>query len=485
MQLLSLGRDPENRIVIPDPTQRISGLHAELKLYDDGRLSLIDKSTNGTTLNGMPLTREVETPLRRGDAVLFANVAPLDWNRVPALGPRPEVKASYSIGREADNAIVVSHDRVSRYHATLLVDKHGKLFLQDQSMNGTFVNGVRISSYTQFPLRRGDAVTFGEGARLDWNQVPRPNSFDLAFFQNVDRRLWYGLAAVLLLMVSYFALRPNQPPAERYRHSVGMIYTKYFFVYKHGDKPRFYVGRNGYVDFQEKADKLEIAAFGSFGSGFFLEDEGLVVTNRHVAAPWIPKNKTLNELFSLTTSNGQLGHFSDKESYYKSGYAATGFLSFETYRSLWNRFYQDAQSGLRPNFDEGRFAFVGIVPNETPVNVSNWEEVALPCDLVRAATDVKVDIGLLQLRTKQLPTGCTAVRESAIIDKPEDIHEGDDVLIVSFPSAEERGINNADKKLKATFLPGKVSQIKDQYDVQYNSFTEHGTSGAPVFNQRG
>ena len=209
------------------------------------------------------------------------------------------------------------------------------------------------------------------------------------------------------------------------------------------------------------------------------------MTNRHVAAPWYLKNKSMNQLFTLTAGNGQLGHFPDKESYYKSGYSATEFLSFETYLALWNRFYQDFQSGLRPNFDEGRFAFVGIVPTETSVNVSNWQEVALPCDFVKVATDVKVDIGLLQLRTKQLPPGCTAVSESVLIRAPDEIHEGDDVLIVSFPRADERATDNADKKLKASFLPGKVSQIKDQYDVQYNSFTEHGTSGAPVFNQRG
>jgi serine protease Do len=493
MQLLTLGRDPGNRLVVPDPSHRVSGFHAELKLYDDGRVTLTDKSTNGTTINGQPAPKNEEVPLRRGDAVLLANVVPLDWNRVPVVGPQPDVRASYSIGRSPDNTIAIPHDRVSRYHATLLVDKRGKWFIQDQSMNGTFVNGVRISPHVRFPVRRGDAISFGEAAPLDWNRVPKAglmalpafSSFDWSALTALDRRVWYGLAAVALLLVGYFSFRPNLPPAERYRHSVGMIYLKYFPVYKNGDKPVAYVGRNGYVNFQEHADKLEIMAFEGFGSGFFLGDDGLVVTNRHVAAPWTGSNKTLNNLFSLRTNDGRLGHFSSEEDYVRNGWQSASGLPYAAYRALWDRFYQDASNGLRPNFDDGRFAYVGIVPNETSVNVSNWQEVALPCDLIKTAADVKVDIGLLQLRTKELPGGCTEVRQRDIIENAGDIHEGDDVLIVSFPSADLRGINNDDKKLKATFLAGKVSQIKDQYDVQYNSFTEHGTSGAPVFNQRG
>lgn len=489
MQLLSLGRDSGNRIVIPDPSQRVSGLHAELKLYDDGRITLTDKSTNGTTVNGQPVPRHGEVPVRRGDAVLFANVAPLDWNRVPVVGPPADVRASYSIGRNPDNAIVLPHDRVSRYHATLLVDKRGRLFIRDESLNGTFVNGVRVSPHTQFPVRRGDAVSFGEGISLDWNRVPRSIPFGLDWgrlpaLPAFDRRLGYGLGGVVLLLLAYFAFRPSRPPAERYRHSVGMIYLKYFPVYKNGDKPVAFVGRNGYVAFQESADKLEIMAFEGFGSGFFLDNDGLVVTNRHVAAPWTGSNKTLNNLFNLRTNDGRLGYYTSEAEYQRNGWLASG-LPYATYRTLWNRFYQDAQNGLRPHFDDGRFAYVGIVPNETSVNVSNWQQVALPCALLKTAADLKVDIGLLQLQTKQLPSGSTYVDEDDIIGSQNDIQIGEDVLIVSFPSADQRGINNDDKKLKATFLTGKVSQIKDQYDVQYNSFTEHGTSGAPVFNQRG
>jgi len=492
MQLLSIGRDAGNRLVVPDPSNLVSGLHAELKLYDDGRLTLTDKSMNGTTINGQPTPKNAEVPVRRGDAVVFANVATLDWNRVPSVGPQSDLRASYSIGRNADNAIPIAHDRVSRYHATLLVDRQGKLFIQDQSLNGTFVNGVRISPYVRYPVRRGDAVSFGEAVALNWNLVPRTASFSFPALPNfnvsslpaLDRRVWYGVLGLVVLLAGYFAFRRDVPPAERYRRSVGMIYLKYFPIYKNGDKPVAFVGRNGYVPFQEKADKLEISAFEGFGSGFFFESHGLVVTNRHVAAPWTSSNKTLNSLFNLRTSDGRLGFFTTEAEYVRNGWQASG-LPYATYRMLWNRFYRDAQNGLRPGFDEGRFAYVGIVPNETPVNVSNWQDVALPCDLVKTATDVKVDIGVLQLQSKKMPAGCTYVDEDDLIDSQTDIQIGDDVLIVSFPSADRRGINNEDKVLKATFLPGKVSQIKDQYDVQYNSFTEHGTSGAPVFNRRG
>lgn len=84
----------------------------------------------------------------------------------------------YSIGREVGCDIVIndSTDVISRRHATLNVTSSGKMTIIDQSHNGTYVNGIRISPNVPVPVTRKDNVSFAHVARLDWNMVPKTTS---------------------------------------------------------------------------------------------------------------------------------------------------------------------------------------------------------------------------------------------------------------------------------------------------------------------
>ena len=85
----------------------------------------------------------------------------------------------YSIGREEGCDIVVndSTDVVSRRHAIINVSPSGKMTIVDQSQNGTYVNGIRISPNVPVPIKRTDNVSFAHIARLDWKMVPNPNVY--------------------------------------------------------------------------------------------------------------------------------------------------------------------------------------------------------------------------------------------------------------------------------------------------------------------
>src|SRR5579875_3677854 len=71
----------------------------------------------------------------------------------------PLEKPNITIGREADRDIVISNDpTVSRTHAELSYMNGVWMVRDNNSSNGTFVNGVRISSQVLHP---GDTVQFG------------------------------------------------------------------------------------------------------------------------------------------------------------------------------------------------------------------------------------------------------------------------------------------------------------------------------------
>ncbi len=121
----------------------------------------------------------------------------------------------YTIGR-GDSCQIRIQDaaqRISRNHATLKVLDNGKIFITDHSSNGTWVNGVKISPNVDYPVRRGDSISFANAAELNWTLIPK----------KTNRQLIYILAggiiiviamAVTCLMIFRPAVHPVEGPAN-------------------------------------------------------------------------------------------------------------------------------------------------------------------------------------------------------------------------------------------------------------------------------
>ena len=85
------------------------------------------------------------------------------------------MKKVYTIGRDPQSDIVINDntDVVSRLHATIRIEG-SKMFLIDQSQNGTYVNGMRMSANEEIPVSREDTISFANIAELDWTLLPDP-----------------------------------------------------------------------------------------------------------------------------------------------------------------------------------------------------------------------------------------------------------------------------------------------------------------------
>lgn len=107
----------------------------------------------------------------------------------------------YSIGRESGCDIIIndSTDVISRRHAILNVSPSGKMTIVDQSHNGTYVNGIRISPNVPVPVTRKDNVSFAHIARLDWNLVPKSN--------NIQKYIVIAVVALVVVIGSVFGFR--------------------------------------------------------------------------------------------------------------------------------------------------------------------------------------------------------------------------------------------------------------------------------------
>ena len=208
MDILSIGRSADNDLQVG--ADEISAHHAVLKRVD-GALFIEDlDSTNGTTVNGAPVSTARITP---GDEVVLGGVYTLDldhpkvfsWLRGSVVGtgsPVPESRSdSFTIGRSPECDLAVHSGYVSTQHARLYREGDA-LFIEDLgSRNGTFVDGVRIQRSMVSP---GDRVSLSQNWDLNWSdprlvewlQGEREKSRPFPYFWAVVG----GVALVLLVM---------------------------------------------------------------------------------------------------------------------------------------------------------------------------------------------------------------------------------------------------------------------------------------------
>ena len=67
-----------------------------------------------------------------------------------------------TIGRDADNRLVIRDPTVSRYHSQIRPDGQGYAIIDLGSVNGTFVNGQRLTSNMPRLLYSGDTFRIGD-----------------------------------------------------------------------------------------------------------------------------------------------------------------------------------------------------------------------------------------------------------------------------------------------------------------------------------
>ena len=169
MKLTVFGRDPKQADIVL-ASDFVSSYHAELIQLDNNEMYLVDKSSNGTTLNGVKLTPGKETLVHRGDRVMFADV-PLNWNQVVELNRPANVKQVKIIGSHFTCHIKLQGAGVSRFHATLRQTTDDKWYICDYSKNGTTVNGQRLTKNNYVELKAGDEIVCA-GIPIE-NPVPK------------------------------------------------------------------------------------------------------------------------------------------------------------------------------------------------------------------------------------------------------------------------------------------------------------------------
>jgi pSer/pThr/pTyr-binding forkhead associated (FHA) protein/S1-C subfamily serine protease len=458
VRVLKIGRSSSNDIVVSDPT--VSTQHASITISDTGEVRLKDlNSKNGTFVNGQRILQE--TLITANDTVKAGNSV-VNWQK-HLNAPKPvmqfpaievdasAVKRRKTIGRNSGNDIVVAYKEVSGSHAQLLEKANGDIAIADSgSTNGTYVNGRKISLHI---LKPGDMVMLANKYPLDWNNVfPKaiPDQYapqgKAAPKTTITKTLLISAAVIVVIAAGGFLTVKKpwevQTPAlfasasvlspegiyARYKKSVVLIMGAYYF-----ETPRGYYSVNS----QGKVVRIssEDDAIIYFGTGFIVSNDGKIITNKHVAAPWEYDDELIAEIKRRT------------------GVANV----------------------------EGRQAFIGCFLNDT--HVSDIQDL-IRCTVLKTGATNDIDVAVLQTNSKTLPSGVERIvdlNEAVVTD--DEFVIGSSVFTIGFPAG--FGLGMTEQGIQANNQDGKITQQRGDVEFGHNIASEHGASGSPIFNQYG
>lgn len=508
MKSISIGRSSVNDLVINDMS--VSSTHACVTVDDNGSIFIRDLgSTNGTYVDGVRIT---SSTVLHDNSKVRLGYADVDWKRIvgntdvhtserksTVLMNKPKVGTElltgtkmppyYSsvneprekvIGRDPSCDIRLKASDVSSRHAILSCDDNGVVVVDCGSTNGTFVNGKKIRSKI---LKSGDKLMISNKYYIDWEQVfPSGIRYHGKSSKKGLKTVLWVLLSILIICVlavggwygaKLFVGPKELNPSEiykKYKKSVVMIYNSYTFDVSYRDfaiSEALSIALDTEVD--PKIDHCYIdsdgdVVFGSvsgFGTGFFVSEDGMIMTNRHVVSLLPDEKIRMEERIRNKIQESIVGYAEDE--YYR----------FEDEYRLLMKIADELQVKFRN-------VSTGIFMNDT--YVSSKSDM-ISCSIFDVSQSEDVDVALIQTNNKMTPNEVDVIVDLNDITNPEDIELGCKIYTIGFPYAVT--IGDTPIGLEANNQSGEVTQKRGQYTYGHNITIERGASGSPVFDKYG
>ena len=117
------------------------------------------------------------------------------------------MKTLYLIGRESGCDVVLwsNSPEISRRHAQIRIDQKGQYWLMDTSLNGTYLNGMRLQPNQEVRVTRKDVISFALQETLDWSLIPKKSK----------KGLWITLSIVAVLLIAVGVLSVLYWPKDK------------------------------------------------------------------------------------------------------------------------------------------------------------------------------------------------------------------------------------------------------------------------------
>ena len=485
MKILKIGRDSSCDIVLR--SNRVSSIHAEIMLLNNGDILLEDKnSRNGTFIMNQPIKPGTSVSIRRGDAIRFADIE-LQWNQIPVPDDNSNYKAIYGIGTNFRNEIQITGNTISRFHATLKIGRDGKAYLQDHSKNGTTVNGNRIPSNQDIRIKKNDAIVCG-GVPVDLKKyIPATFSFDKKALSIVASLV----AVVVLCWTLHGIIRPNTP--KDYIPATTLVDGSFYYTVKLKDDPfvnntaimkyfkslginwpnQFEIGLSsngyGFLD-NEKYKSIKYS-----GTAFFVSKDGKMLTNRHVALPWEYIEKSTEDEIKQNVMELRLALI--KEILNPILSQVIDILGASTCNAYIER-YKNSEIEI-----SGKHNYIAV--GYAGYNYNTYDEFAR-CTVIADSEDENIDLAILQLNTKKTPDDIKIIDvDNTITDSKKLNPLEEEYFYIGYPTGTTINYDPLQGGLQPLLYEVKFAKKPGKYNIELQSEVVGGASGSPVMDKRG
>jgi pSer/pThr/pTyr-binding forkhead associated (FHA) protein len=109
----------------------------------------------------------------------------------------PLVENNISVGRSTGNTIVLDTSTISRYHLSLTHDGENVFVTDLDSANGTFVDGIRLTTGQRHPLYGGEEIQIGQ-LRFVYHHLDEQPTQPMAAVEEATQRIELRLPAFRL-----------------------------------------------------------------------------------------------------------------------------------------------------------------------------------------------------------------------------------------------------------------------------------------------
>ncbi|PIF33219.1 serine protease Do [Flavobacterium sp. 9] len=257
-----------------------------------------------------------------------------------------------------------------------------------------------------------------------------------------------------------------------------------------------------------------------FGTGFFVDTNGDMVTNKHVLQPWNSSeeesDKTNTTIRNLRMKIGSILTKDVTEDQYESfidnnwTHASVSYDEGEGEEGDYEESSEETSEPAGEEFVSSNETtadtstvstdIAASIPVKEYVSIDEIEvyvktidvQVALHdsdnewlnCEIKKVSEEADIDLGILQLADHKTPSSVVTVIDlDNAIDDDKSLVPGQKAIMVGYPLGMDLAQTNSG--IKVQLYNGQISKESDGNKIQYSITSTHGASGAPVFNECG
>lgn len=282
---------------------------------------------------------------------------------------------------------------------------------------------------------------------------------------------------------------------KKFASGVVLIRIVHYYVMTFGNGLSFYF--NGLDEEGDpiglSVDEDDVEPKVIYGTGFFVNKEGVIATNSHVANPKVDEESVRSSLMSLLSNISS--EFQEDVNNLNVIMAAlvTEIVNAETTseerqykqkleeakeeRDKKQKFISSVSSLSNESFKITTKAKIGIAYHNTYATSQNDF-----VNCVLKADDEEHDLALIQLKSKETPEKCHVFRLPKTSEKKK-LEVGTELFMLGYNLGPALAIT--EDGIMAQVTSGKITQDRGETEIMYDISTLNGSSGSPVINKRG